>query len=69
MNDQGPERFDVVADLEAICIVVDYEVLSMGPQTWGIHGHIAYDGDVLAAVFQSESHAWRALLPLRPASA
>jgi hypothetical protein len=44
----------------------DYYVMALGAQTWGIRGHIAYDGDVLAATFPSEHDAWIVLSPLRP---
>ena len=57
---------DVVAELQAMCIAIDYDVMSIGPRVWGIHGHIAYDGDILAAVFPTEGEAWAALSPLRP---
>jgi len=70
MNDHDHHRsapsIDVVAELEAMCIAIDYDVMSIGPRVWGIHGHIAYDGDILAAVFPSERDAWAALSPLRP---
>jgi hypothetical protein len=57
---------DLVAGLEAVGVYLDYDVTRIGPRTWGIHGHIAYDGDVLAAIFQNEREAWVALSPLRP---
>jgi hypothetical protein len=62
------QSVDVVAELEAMCIALDYDVMSIGPRVWAIHGHIAYDGDILAAVFPSERAAWTALSPLRPRS-
>jgi hypothetical protein len=61
-NDAG-----IVSELEAIHVEIDYDVMRFGPESWGIRGHIAYDGDVLAAVFASERDAWTALSPLRPA--
>jgi hypothetical protein len=57
---------EIVSELEAINLALDYDVMRLGPRTWGIRGHIAYDGEVLAAIFQSESQAWAALSPLRP---
>jgi hypothetical protein len=59
---------DIVSDLEAINVAVDYAVISLGPRSWGIRGHIAYDGDVLAAIFPNERQAWVAISPLRPAA-
>ncbi len=47
-------------------VEIDYYVMRFGPQTWGIRGHIAYDGDILAAIFPSEHEAWIALSSLRP---
>ena len=57
---------DVVSELGAMNIAIDYEVMRFGARTWGVRGHIAYDGDVLAAIFASEQEAWIALSPLRP---
>jgi hypothetical protein len=57
---------EIVSEFDAINIALDYDVMRLGPRTWGIRGHIAYDGEVLAATFQSESQAWVALSPLRP---
>jgi hypothetical protein len=57
---------DIVFELEAMNVALDYDVMRIGPRSWGIHGHIAYDGEVLAAVFHSEHEAWVALSPVRP---
>jgi hypothetical protein len=35
--------------------------MRIGPQTWAIHGLIAYDGEVIVATFASENDAWAAL--------
>jgi hypothetical protein len=59
---------DVVFELEAMNVEVDYDVMRIGPGTWAIHGRIAYDSEVIAATFPSEREAWVALSPLRPAS-
>ena len=61
-----PPGADIVSELEAIHVEIDYEVIRFGPRSWGIRGHIAYDGDVLAAVFPNESQAWVAISTLRP---
>jgi hypothetical protein len=70
MNDHDEYRsqraVDIVAGLEALGVQLDYDVTRIGPRTWGIHGYIAYDGEVLAAIFQNEREAWVALSPLRP---
>jgi hypothetical protein len=58
---------DIVFELEAMNVALDYDVMRIGPRTWGIHGRIAYDGEVLAAIFPSEREAWVALSPLRSA--
>jgi hypothetical protein len=47
-------------------IAIDYGVMRFDARTWGVRGHIAYDGDVLVATFASEEAAWTALAPLRP---
>ena len=69
MNDHDQRRLqrtvDVVSELEGIGVRLDYDVIRIGPRTWGIHGYIAYDGAVLAAIFQNERDAWEALSPLR----
>jgi hypothetical protein len=63
----GPDRLaDVLAELAAVNVDVDYDVLRIDPGTWAIHGRIAYDGEVIAATFGSEGDAWTALSPLRP---
>jgi hypothetical protein len=66
MDARASRPEEILFELEAMNIAVDYDVLRIGPRTWGIHGHIAYDGDVLAAVFRSEHEAWVAISPLRP---
>ena len=63
---RSPRTVDIVAGLEALGVQLDYDVTRIGPRMWGIHGYIAYDGEVLAAVFQNEREAWVALSPLRP---
>jgi len=57
---------DLVTELEAMNVEVDYDVIRIGPHTWAIHGHIAYDSEIIAATFPSEQDAWIALSPLRP---
>jgi hypothetical protein len=64
-----PRTVDVVSELEAMGVRLHYDVARVGPRAWGIHGYIAYDGEVLAAIFQNERDAWDALLPLRPSRA
>jgi hypothetical protein len=61
-----PRSPDLVTELAAMNVEIDYDVLRIGPQTWAIHGHIAYDSEVIAATFLSEQDAWVALSPLRP---
>jgi hypothetical protein len=57
---------ELVTELEAMNVEVDYDVMRIGPHTWAIHGHIAYDSEIIAATFPSEHDAWIALSPLRP---
>jgi hypothetical protein len=64
--DHCPRTVDLVSQLEAMGVKLDYDVAPLGPRAWGIHGYIAYDGEVLAAIFQNEREAWDALSPLRP---
>jgi hypothetical protein len=57
---------ELVTELEAMNVEVDYDVMRIGPRTWAIHGRIAYDSEIIAATFPSEHDAWVALSPLRP---
>jgi hypothetical protein len=59
-----PRRVDLISELAAMNVDVDYDVMRIGPQTWAIHGRIAYDSEVIAATFTSEQAAWTALAPL-----
>jgi hypothetical protein len=52
---------EVVADLEAMNVELDDDVMRIGPRTWAIHGRVAYDGAVIAATFASEDDARVAL--------
>jgi len=35
--------------------------MRIAPRLWALHGQVAYDGEVIAAVFASEHEAWFAL--------
>ena len=63
MMDTGTpdDHVDVVSELVAENVEIDEEVIELDSQTWAIHGRIAYDGEVIAATFASESEAWAAL--------
>ena len=52
---------EVVVELRAMNVEIDRDVMRIGPRTWAIHGSVAYDGEVIAAIFSSEREAWRAL--------
>jgi hypothetical protein len=56
-----PGSSEVVADLEAMNVELDDDVMRIGPRTWAIHGRVAYDGAVIAATFASEYDARVAL--------
>jgi hypothetical protein len=63
LPDRTPHRHrvDIVAELEAMNVQIDYAVMRIGPRTWAIHGRVAYDGEVIGATFASEQDAWVAL--------
>ena len=63
MMDSGTpdEHEDVVSELTAENVEIDEEVIELSEHTWAIHGRIAYDGEVIAATFETESEAWAAL--------
>jgi hypothetical protein len=63
---QARPSIDLVTELEAMNVEVDYDVMRIGPHTWAIHGHIAYDSEIIAATFHNEQDAWVALSPVRP---
>jgi hypothetical protein len=48
----------VVADLVEKHIEVHRDVIEIDEEKWAIHGRIAYEGEVIAATFASESEAW-----------
>ena len=52
---------DIVSELEVMNVEIDHDVMRIGPRTWAIHGQVAYDGEVIAAIFASEREAWVAL--------
>ena len=52
---------DVLVELIEENVLIDYDVIMLGEDAYAIHGYIAYDGEVIAAIFGSESEA-RALL-------
>ena len=52
---------DVLVELIEENVQLDYDVIMLGDHAYAIHGYIAYDGEVIAAIFASEDEA-RALL-------
>jgi len=52
---------DVLIELIEENVQLDYDVIMLGDEAYAIHGYIAYDGEVIAAIFASEAEA-RALL-------
>jgi hypothetical protein len=52
---------ELLRELRAMNVEVDRDVMWIGPRTWVIHGSVAYDGEVIAAIFATEHEAWRAL--------
>ena len=52
---------DIVSELEAMNVELDYDVMRISPRAWAIHGRVAYDGEVIGAIFASEREAWVAL--------
>jgi hypothetical protein len=65
MNGHDPSTdqwsLEIVPELEAMNVEIDYDVMRIDPRTWAIHGRVAYDGEVIAATFASERDAWSAL--------
>jgi hypothetical protein len=55
------DHVDIVSELTAENVEIDEEVIELDSHTWAIHGRIAYDGEVIAATFETESEAWAAL--------
>lgn len=43
---------------------VDRDVIPLTPETWAIHGYLAYEGEVIAATFGSEHEAWAGIFLL-----
>jgi hypothetical protein len=70
-NRHAPQRnADIVSELTAMNVDLDYDVMRIAPHMWAIHGRIAYDSEIIAATFHDEREAWAALSPLRlPSSA
>jgi hypothetical protein len=52
---------DLLVELIEENVQLDYEVIMLGDHAYAIHGYIAYDGEVIAAIFTSEADA-RAVL-------
>jgi len=59
LNERQPG--DIVSELAAMNVEVDHDVMRIAPRLWALHGQVAYDGEVIAAVFASEHEAWFAL--------
>jgi hypothetical protein len=53
--DAGP---DVLATLVDEHLEVDRDVVPLAPDTWAIHGYLAYEGDVICCTFPTERAAW-----------
>jgi hypothetical protein len=50
-------RDDVLVGLLEQNVQIDDDVIVLGEHVWAIHGYIAYDGEVIAAIFASEQEA------------
>jgi hypothetical protein len=58
---------DDLTDLVEKHIELNRDVIEIDEKKWAIHGRIAYEGEVIAATFASESEAWAGLLSLEEA--
>jgi hypothetical protein len=63
----GDRDAAVLADLLEKHIEVNRDVIEIDAERWAIHGRIAYEGEVIAATFASESEAWAGLSSLERA--
>ncbi len=60
-----------VMTIVAAGVDLDFDVLEISVGQWAVHGHLAYEGEVIAATFASASEAWSALaatISLAPSS-
>jgi hypothetical protein len=63
----APRRRDeqsLVVELVALHVEIDDDVIEIDDDKWALHGRIAYDGEVIAATFVTESAARAALSQL-----
>lgn len=63
-RNQRDDDARIIADLAEMHIDVDRDVIEIDAEKWAIHGHIAYEGAVIAATFLSERAAWAGLARL-----
>jgi hypothetical protein len=56
----------VAAVLASQHVELDREVLRLDAERWMIHGSIAYEGEIIAAVFASEGEAWAVVSAASP---
>ena len=52
---------DVVARLVDENVAVEQQVIAIDDAKWAVPGHIAYEGEIIAATFPSEGEAWAAI--------
>jgi hypothetical protein len=64
-RDQYDDDADIIRELVSEHVQLHQNVIEIDEQTWAIHGHIAYDGDVIAATFSSANDAWAGLSHLQ----
>jgi hypothetical protein len=53
-----------MAELVDEHVELDQDVIEIDAETWAIHGRIAYEGEVIAAIFPSAERARAALARL-----
>jgi hypothetical protein len=60
-HDGNDSAVEIAADLAAVGVELDMDVLEISADEWAIHGRLAYEGQVIAATFESAEDAWRVL--------
>lgn len=64
-DDADDPAVEIAAGLAAVGVELDLDVLEISAHEWAIHGRLAYEGQVIAAMFESAEEAWRVLGGLR----
>ena len=59
---------DIAAAIAVVAegVDLDVDVLEISEGQWAVHGHLAYEGQVIAATFTTAAAAWSALAAAAP---